>query len=245
MRPVYVSKLFELLRWLEVPQHMIARHLGATESCVSMWANGQRPLPKRQKEAFLEFASTAIAQAYAPLKATLAAGIAREQTGVEDVDSLVDLEQGLHNLQDTECHVLAYIGSTIADGDPLKQKFHDALHRVTYMKQCLDAWKLELVVGDGSLYHEFAEALKTLRPFFLLTEEELRLKVPPGAQEAREVWNAGTTLTWCARTLQALGPTPEYEQVCKPVTTQAQQDEPSRTTSERSRRTPVGSASSR
>jgi hypothetical protein len=241
MRPVYVSKLFALLRWLEVPQHAIARQLGANESSVSMWANGQRALPKRHVDAFLEFASTTILQAYAPLKATFAAGIARAQP-LPEIVSPPDLAHG-PAFDGVELSSLLLIEGALPEGDPLKQEFQKALKRVWDIKQCLDNWQRELAEGDGSLYHEFAEAVKTLRPYMFMNEEELRLALTPEARQA--AWKACNTGTWCMRTLDELGPVPEVEQLRKQMTPQAQQSEPSRPTPERSRRTPVGSHSSR
>ncbi len=241
MRPVYVSKLFELLRGLEVPQHTIARQLDVTESTVSMWANGQRPLPKRQKDAFLEFASTTILQAYAPLKAIFNAGISAQPLP-EILSSPPDLEHG-PAFDDETFSKLILIEGALPEGHPLKQEFQEALKRFRNMKKCLDNWQRELVEGDGSLYHEFAEAVKTLRPYMFMNEEELRLALTPEARQA--AWKACNTGTWCMRTLDELGPVPEVEQLRKQMTPQAQQSEPSRTIPERSRRTPVGSPSSR
>jgi len=237
---VYVSKLFELLRWLEVPQHAIARQLGVTESCVSLWANGQRPLPKRQNDAFLEFASTTIVQAYGPIKARLAAGIARAHLS-ENI-SPPDLEHG-PAFDHVELANLILIEPEIPEGDPTRQAFHYALTWVNYIKKFLDEWQMELVAGDGSLDDRLDEALRALHPYMFMTKNERRLALTPEArQEARKAFTTGT---WCMRTLDELGPVPEVEQLHKQMTPQAQQAAPSRTTPERARTTPVGSFSSR
>ena len=103
MRPVYVRKLFELLRGLEVEVSTNTPwrvNWGSRTRPSLCGPSGQRPLGKRQKEAFIAFAAERITEAYAPLKATLAAGIARAHPLPETV-SPPDLEHGpaLHRLR--------------------------------------------------------------------------------------------------------------------------------------------------
>jgi predicted transcriptional regulator len=50
--PVYVSKLFGLLRFLGIEQQEVAATLKISEAQVSYWAKGKRPLPKRHWERF-------------------------------------------------------------------------------------------------------------------------------------------------------------------------------------------------
>src|SRR4026208_2414910 len=127
MRPVYVRKLFELLRGLEVEvsQAAMARHWGVTDSTISMWASGQRPLAKRQKEAFIAFVAERMTEAYAPLKATLAAGIARAHPLPEMV-SPPNLEHG-PGFTDYELAALVLIEHALPEDTPARQAYNHAM----------------------------------------------------------------------------------------------------------------------
>ena len=58
----------------------------------------------------------------------------------------------------------------------LRQAYNHAMDQIIFMRKCLTEWDLELREGDGSLYHELAEALRTLREYIFLNEAELRAR---------------------------------------------------------------------
>jgi len=206
-----------------------------------MWASGQRPLAKRQKEAFIAFVAERMTEAYAPLKATLAAGIARAHPLPEMV-SPPNLEHG-PGFTDYELAALVLIEHALPEDTPARQAYNHAMKQIIFMRECLAEWDLELREGDGSLYHELAEALRTLRECIFLNEAELRAAMTPAARNA--LWEASTTITRCVRTLETLGLAPEVEQLRQQMTTQTPEPVPLKQPPVRSRRTPAGSSSTR
>lgn len=60
MPPIYASKLFELLRFLRVDQHIVVAEVGLDKHTVSRLAHGTRPIPKAYVAPFFRFVGTKI-----------------------------------------------------------------------------------------------------------------------------------------------------------------------------------------
>jgi transcriptional regulator with XRE-family HTH domain len=52
--PIYAKSLVELMKFLGWEQKAIAARLGVSNSTISFWATGKRPIPKRHEQAFLD-----------------------------------------------------------------------------------------------------------------------------------------------------------------------------------------------
>jgi len=55
VQPIYVSKLFDLLKFLDIEQQAVVRELGASKTQVSLWAHGIRPIAKHFAAPFVRF----------------------------------------------------------------------------------------------------------------------------------------------------------------------------------------------
>jgi hypothetical protein len=62
VQPMYVSALFTLLKSLDVEQRAVVRALRTSETQVSLWAHGKRPVPKAQARPFLLMVRRELAQ---------------------------------------------------------------------------------------------------------------------------------------------------------------------------------------
>ena len=117
-----------------------SHNTSGSQTSVSLWATGTRPLPKQHREAFLALTRRLIAQAYAPLKPILA-GTARGQLAAI---ALPILEHLLDYDEATYLYLRFCAQTPTEGGDPAQAKCHNALQQVVYMLQlqggCLSSY---------------------------------------------------------------------------------------------------------
>ena len=149
MQPIYVAKLFELLKFLEIEQRAVGKALGVSKTPISLWAHGKRPVPKAQAVPFLRYVDRAIREA-----------IERERVRqypqeVPEADMWAQMRS--MSLEEAKTHHTAWVTEKVGR--------EAALPLCRELNSRLYLWELELAASRGILAQEIHGGIRRLLPY--------------------------------------------------------------------------------
>jgi hypothetical protein len=182
MPPIYVGKLFDVLKFLEIEQQQICRQLGASKTQVSLWAHGKRPIPKAQAWPFIQFVWSAISAA---LTRAMDAqrGPGESSTEVFDRAAAMDPQEG-------QAMVDAWLQEDVRQQAklPLSRQLNEVLY----------TWELEIAGAKGDLSRAIQASIRRLMPY------EKQDLMTCSREERRELQEASLALVRYFRYLEQL-----------------------------------------
>jgi transcriptional regulator with XRE-family HTH domain len=187
MQSVYVSKLFDVLKFLEIEQQEVCRQLGASKTQVSLWAHGKRRLPESKARPFIMFVWAAISAALSrAMDATRGPGESSKE--VFDRADAMDPQEGQAMLE-------AWLRENVRQQAklPLSRQLNEILY----------TWELEIAAVKGDLSQRIQANIRQLIPY------EKQDPMTWSQQERRELQEASWALVRSFRYLEQLLDRPE------------------------------------
>jgi hypothetical protein len=174
MQPIFVSKLFELLRYLEVPQQAVVEALGSTKTQVSLWAHGKRPVPKDFAYPLIQFVWKAMSEALAEARS--------QRYGSDDSPTMPPREA------DDAAWKAYYEALEVRGRHHVRQE--TGLPLASKLNEMLQAWGIEIKAVRGDLSREVQDSIARLAPYakgdaLKLTREERQMIHATGLDLAR------------------------------------------------------------
>jgi transcriptional regulator with XRE-family HTH domain len=187
VHPIYVSKLFDVLKLLKIEQQEVCRALGASKTQVSLWAHGKRPIPKSMALPFIQFIERAISNA-------LERAMDAKRGPGESAREVFDRAEAMDS-QERQAMLNAWLAEYV------RQQKHLPLSR--QLNEVLYTWGMEIANTNGELAQEIQSRIQRLIPY------EKQDPMTWSREERRELLQANLDLVRYLRYLEQLLDRPE------------------------------------